>query len=183
MNYARETGFTLVELMITLVVVGILLAAALPQLETFTKNNRLASQTNDLVAAIQLARTEAVKRGVNTVVCASTDQASCSGNNADWVSGWLVFSDFDLDDTVDAGADATLCEPTEDCVMRTVTGLSYDSTVAASAATLRFLPTGLASNGGNVTIDLVAHDCERDQVRRVTITTQGHTIVTTRNCP
>jgi type IV fimbrial biogenesis protein FimT len=183
MNHARETGFTLVELMITLVVVGILLATALPQLETFTKNNRLAGQTNELIAAIQLARAEAVKRGVNTVVCASTDQASCSGNNADWVSGWLVFSDFDLDNTVDAGADATLCEATEDCVMRTVTALSYDTAATGSAAILRFLPTGLASNGGNVTIDLVARDCQREQARKVTVTTQGHTIVTTENCP
>jgi len=183
MNYARETGFTVIELMITLVVVGILLATALPHLETFTKNNRLVSQTNDFVAAVQLARSEAVKRGVNTVVCASADQANCSGNAADWQSGWLVFSDFNLDGTVDPGPDAILCEPTEDCVMRTNAALSYNTSMTTSATRLRFLPTGLASNGGNVTFNLVARDCHIDQARKITVTSQGHTIVTTAACP
>jgi len=183
MNYARETGFTLVELIITLVVVSILLAAAVPQLEMFTKNNRLIGQTNDLVSAMQLARSEAVKRGINTVVCASADQVDCSANAADWVKGWLVFSDFLLDGATDPGADATLCEPGEDCILRTNPAIAYKTTLTASAASVTFLPTGRATNTANVTIDVIARDCHGDQARRVTITSQGHTIVSTINCP
>ncbi len=183
MIIAEERGFTLVELMITLVVVSILLAAAVPYLGDFTRNNRLVSQANDLVSAVQLARSEAVKQSVNTVVCPSSDQVSCSGNAADWQTGWLVFSDFNLDSDLDAGASAPLCEDTEDCLMKTGSGIDYNNTLTTTATLLRFLPTGLAANGGNADFSLVSDQCHIDQVRNIRITTQGHTLVSAAACP
>jgi type IV fimbrial biogenesis protein FimT len=180
---ARESGFTLVELMITLVVVAILLATAVPYLGDFTKNNRLIAQTNDFVLAIQLARSEAVKRGINTIVCPSTNQTSCSANAADWEDGWLVFADVNLNGSLEPGASAPLCEVTEDCLMRTGTGLTHNNTLSTTATRLRFLPTGMAFNGGNADFTLVSDDCRIDQSRRVRVTSQGHTIVSTQNCP
>lgn len=183
MIIAEERGFTLIELMITLVVVSILLAAAVPYLGDFTRNNRLVSQANDFVSGAQLARSEAVKQGINTVVCPSSDQVSCSGNAADWQTGWLVFSDFNLDGDLDAGAAAPLCEETEDCVMKIGNGIDYKNTLTTTATLLRFLPTGLASNGGNVDFSLVSDQCRGDQVRNIRITTQGHTLVSSSACP
>jgi type IV fimbrial biogenesis protein FimT len=183
MIITRESGFTLVELMITLVVVSILLAAAVPYLGDFTRNNRLVSQANEFVSAAQLARSEAVKKGVNTVVCPSSDQASCSTNAADWQYGWLVFSDFNLDGDLDAGSTAPLCEDTEDCLMKTGAGIANNNTLTTTATLLRFLPTGLAANGGNVDFSLVSDQCRVDQVRNIRITTQGHTIVSSAACP
>ena len=97
----RETGFTLVELLITIVVVSILLAAGVPAFKDFIKNNRVTAQANDLVSAIQLARSEALKRGVNTVVCASQDQKTCTEDKNTWADGWIVYSDFDPGDGTD----------------------------------------------------------------------------------
>ncbi|MDH3900596.1 MAG: GspH/FimT family pseudopilin, partial [Gammaproteobacteria bacterium] len=72
----RQNGVTLVELLLTIVVLTVLLATGVPSFMEFIKNNRLIGQTNDLVVAVQLARNEAIKRGTMTTVCASADQAT-----------------------------------------------------------------------------------------------------------
>jgi type IV fimbrial biogenesis protein FimT len=180
---AKQSGFTIIELMITLVVVAVLLAAAVPYLGNFTKNNRLVSQTNDFAIAIQLARSEAVKRGTNTIICPSSNQTSCSGNASDWQNGWLVFSDFNINGSLEPGASAPLCEETEDCLMRTGSGLTHNNTMTTTATLLRFLPTGMASNGGAVDFSIVSDDCRIDQARNLRVTAQGHTIVRTATCP
>lgn len=84
---AATRGFTLIELMVTLAVLAILLTVALPNFQIFVMNGRMASQTNDLITALNLARSEAVKRAANVTVCASSDGASCTGS---WAAGWIV---------------------------------------------------------------------------------------------
>ena len=183
MNMQRENGFTLVELLITIVIVTTLLAMGVPSLKDFLKNNRLGAQSNALVTALQVARSEAVKRGTDTVICASSNQTACTGNG-DWDKGWIVFSDLNLNGAPDLGTSAPLCEDTEDCMLRTSGALSGKSKITTSAASLRFLPTGLAANGGvAVTLDLVSDKCERNQARKIQVTLQGHTIVTKQACP
>ena len=77
----RDSGFTLVELLITIVVLTILLATGAPAFKDFIKNNRVTGQINGHVSVIQQARSEALKRGTNIVVCASDDQATCTGKD------------------------------------------------------------------------------------------------------
>ncbi len=74
MNMERENGFTLVELLISIVIVTTLLAMGVPSIKDFMKNNRLSAQSNALVTGLQVARSEAVKRGADTVICASSNQ-------------------------------------------------------------------------------------------------------------
>jgi type IV fimbrial biogenesis protein FimT len=179
----RENGFTLVELLITIVIVTTLLAMGVPSFRDFLKNNRLVAQSNGLVAALQLARSEAVKRSTDTVMCASSNQTTCTGNS-DWDKGWIVFSDLNLNGSPDVGAAAPLCEDTEDCMLLTSDALSGGNKITSTAASLRFSPTGLAANGGaTVTLNLVSDKCENDQSRKILITLQGHTIVTKQACP
>ena len=85
-------GFTLVELMITLAIAVILLTIGVPSFNTAIKNNRLTTATNDLVAVLNLARSEAVTRGLRVTVCKSADQATCTSDNG-WEQGWIAFSD------------------------------------------------------------------------------------------
>lgn len=91
---ALFSGFTLIELMTVLAIVGTLAMLAAPAMSTFIQSNRLATTTNDFVAALNLARSEAVKRGVSTGVCKSNDGLQCTAAGT-WSSGWIVFLDPD----------------------------------------------------------------------------------------
>lgn len=88
----KQPGFTLIELMITVSIVGILASIAIPNYQTLILNNRMSTQANDFMAAIGLARSEAIKRGTRVSLCKSTNNTSCvtSGN---WAQGWIVFTD------------------------------------------------------------------------------------------
>ncbi len=103
-----ETGVTLLELLITLSVAVILVTLAVPAYQGVMAKNRVANLTNQLSAALGLARSEAIKRGKQVAVCKSDDVAtedpSCSNDPAvSWREGWLVFVDDDNDETLDAG--------------------------------------------------------------------------------
>jgi len=184
MNMESENGFTLVELLITIVVVSILLATGVPSFMEFIKNNRLSTQANDLVISIQVARSEAVKRGTGSVICASTDQATCSASD-DWTTGWIVFSDIGQDGSVDLDADSDGDEDclTDDCVIRTSGSIQRATLDGGGTDNIRFLPDGRTTNIATATITMTAADCKHRQVRDISVTTQGHTIVTTRDCP
>ncbi|HWR76296.1 MAG TPA: GspH/FimT family pseudopilin [Thiobacillus sp.] len=84
---ASKRGFTLIELLVTLAVAAILVTIAVPNYQMFVLNNRMTTQANDLITAITLARSEAVKRAANVTVCASSDGATCTGG---WAQGWIV---------------------------------------------------------------------------------------------
>lgn len=83
-------GFTLIELMIVLVISSILLTMAVPSFSEVMRNNRLTTATNNLVTSFNLARSEAIKRRSNITVCASSDQAGCTGGS--WADGWIVIN-------------------------------------------------------------------------------------------
>ncbi len=84
------SGFTLIELMVTLVIAGILISIAAPSMASFVKNGRLTSQANTLMADLAFARSEAVKRGANVAVCRSSDSATCNTGAGTWATGWIV---------------------------------------------------------------------------------------------
>ncbi len=99
----RGRGFTLVELLVVLAVAAILLTMAVPGYAFLANASRLAAATNDLMTAVQLARSEAIKRGVRVTVCKSGGSAVACDAGADWQSGWLVFVDAGAQGVVDAG--------------------------------------------------------------------------------
>jgi type IV fimbrial biogenesis protein FimT len=180
----KQTGFTLIELLISIVLLAILLALAIPSLQSFVKNNRVTAQTNGLVSAIQLARSEALKRGTNSVICASNDAATCTGNDT-WASGWIVYSDFDPGDGSDPAVGTTppLCEANEDCILLVSDGLSGGNTLTSAISSISFLPSGLTAPGvGTAELKLISRDCEQEQARRIFVTMQGHTIVSRVGC-
>lgn len=174
---------TLVELLITIVILSILLALGVPGLQDFIKNNRVTAQANDLIVAVQLARSEAVKRGTRGVICASDDEATCSGSD-DWSTGWIVYSDIDQDGNLDLDANGDGVEDcvNDDCIIRTRGALTKTTLDGAGENTIGFLPNGLVYSVAPYTLTLTADNCQKSQVRTITVTRRGHTNVTKQDC-
>ncbi len=110
----RCAGFTVVEIMITLVIIAVILSAAVPSVTFIIKNNRLVTQANEIMAVIHFARSEAVKRAVDVIICRSADPDAttpvCGGTAKVWTSGYLVFADDGnyTNKVYDAGSDILL---------------------------------------------------------------------------
>ncbi|HLF11910.1 MAG TPA: GspH/FimT family pseudopilin [Gammaproteobacteria bacterium] len=92
---ARIAGFTLWELLWTLIIGGTLLGLGVPSFQTFLLDSRRTADINALVLAIQLARSEAAKRGQPVVVCKSVDRLRCGGDEIRFDAGWMVFANAD----------------------------------------------------------------------------------------
>lgn len=95
-----RSGFTLIEIMITMLIMSILLAVGVPAMHHFIIETRLSVAVNQFVAAATLARTEAIKRGRSVALCrsvnAESDTSRCVAGagdgrkDNDWGSGWIV---------------------------------------------------------------------------------------------
>lgn len=96
----HSRGFTLVELLVILTISAILVAMAVPSFTALIQSNRVTSAANSMLSSMDLARSEAIRRGNNVTVCRSLDPAAvgpaCSSSSGggyaadDWASGWIV---------------------------------------------------------------------------------------------
>lgn len=120
----RSSGFSLIELMITLGIAAIAVAIGAPSLDTAIKNNNMTAYTNATIGAFAYARFEAVKRG-NTVTLGPQDGSS-------WASGMAVWFDTDGDGSLDAGEELRIWDPFPDS--HTVTSSNNRSSYSFSAS-------------------------------------------------
>ena len=108
MKKRNQTGFTLYELMITLLIVGVVLSFGVPNLAEFTANSRITSTSNDLHAAFQLARSESARAKTNITICGSADPlAADSDCDGSWEQGYIMFVDTN-GDLARAGVEETI---------------------------------------------------------------------------
>lgn len=96
----KQTGFTLIELMLVVVLLAILVAIGVPSFRELIMNNRITTSTNEFASALSLARIEAIKRGTGTVITANTG----GGASNEWGNGFVVsvWDDVDNDNVVDS---------------------------------------------------------------------------------
>jgi len=89
-------GFTVLELMVTLSIAGILLAAGIPSFQAFSRQQQMKAAVATLQNDLMMARSEAVHLGIRVVACPGTPEDGCSGS-AVWNPGWIVFADANAD--------------------------------------------------------------------------------------
>lgn len=87
----KQCGVTLIELLVTLSIGVILLAVAAPSVQDFLVQNRVESGSNQLMASLAYARSEAIKRGARITLCKSSNASTCGGTG--WEDGWIMFLD------------------------------------------------------------------------------------------
>lgn len=97
MGKIRQTGFSLIELMITLVIVGILVQVVAPGFQKMIKDNRVRGEVFALRAALNIARSEALTRRQPVVVCPGTEATGCGDITSNWADGYIAFTDPDGD--------------------------------------------------------------------------------------
>ncbi|MGO9935750.1 MAG: GspH/FimT family pseudopilin [Steroidobacteraceae bacterium] len=147
----RSPGFTLMEVLITISVVSILAAIAVPSFKYVTTSYRMSAEVNALLGDMQFARSEAQKQGQTVTICASTNGTSCVGSGNTWNTGWIVFLDSNANQTVNAN------EP----IIRTQPAFTGTDTFVASVATFwyaTYYPGGYSPTGLAATITLKLHD-------------------------
>jgi prepilin-type N-terminal cleavage/methylation domain-containing protein len=98
MRRTTQHGFTIYELLITMLLIGIILSIGVPSMSGFMQNSRITGTANDLHSSFQLARSEAARSKENIMICASANSMDaepvCGGNFND---GWIIFVDLNDD--------------------------------------------------------------------------------------
>jgi type IV fimbrial biogenesis protein FimT len=147
MSMKKSLGYSLIELMSMLAVVSILVTVGLPLMNVFFESNRMISNTNDLVAGLNIARSEAIKQQMRVTMCQSSNTTACSGTNQ-WEDGWIVFQDPNGNATVDAGERLLRLNAGADGNQVTIRSNDANNLIASSVTfTSRGLPKAL--NGGS----------------------------------
>lgn len=95
MKYSRQSGISLLEILVTITIASILTAVAAPGVKELFQKNRARSLTNEFTSSLYQTRSEAVKRGHTVTLCATnTDQTECDNGARDFSNGWMVFTDY-----------------------------------------------------------------------------------------
>ena len=177
MKIKKNAGFTLIELIITAAILVIVLGFAVPSFESIIQNNRSVSLSNDLVASLYLARSEAVKRGVSVSVCGAqdTNYNSC-GNN--WDLGWIVFVNPDENTSISGGVTEPIIR-----VQQLSTG-NPSITPSPANAIVTYNNQGFAAaSSANMSIGISTSGCTGNNARTLSIGLTGRITSTKVSCP
>ncbi len=140
-NVRKIKGMTLIELLFVVAILGTLLALALPNFSDTIEAANTNSQVKVMLTTLNLARSEAIRRGADVSICASDDGADCDQNA--WADGWIVFADNNGDangssGSVDGG----------DEVIRVFDSLGAGSTATFTVDLMSYNSMGFSATGG-----------------------------------
>ncbi len=173
----RSGGLTLVEVLVTLSIAGILTAMAAPSFSDFLIRNRSASIANELTSTVMRARSDAVTRNACVIVCRSADPTAATpacNAGTNWQPGWIAF----IDETC-AGTANSAARPELLVVAAGPLDSRYSLTKATGTNTARlvFSPSGQARAGDAGRFDLRYQTTTRPSNRGICLNAQGRTRV------
>lgn len=160
----QKSGFTLIELMITIAIAAILITIAVPGFKSFISGNRMTTLANELVTELMVAKAEAVRRNASISICIKSSGSNVCNNSGNWQDGWLSFTDSNANGAVDTG----------DTVLKVHGPLPKGYTLAAtglnSSVRITYLPSGSVNAAGTFTL------CQPGSYgRSIAVTTTGRT--------
>ncbi|WP_444906467.1 GspH/FimT family pseudopilin [Microbulbifer sp. SSSA008] len=173
----RQGGFTLIEMMVSLVVLALLVGIAVPSFTDMINNNRSVALAEDFAGALNYTRAEAIRRGGRVSICASTDGASCGAADT-WDQGWIVF--------VDGAATDNAGAPIITQVLRAwdIDDADASVVVAQAAVTnfIRYTDLGTLGRFTDTTIVLKNSNCTGSSERTMTVGAAGLITIAKTDC-
>lgn len=148
----KQSGLTLIEIMVAVAILTVLVTIALPQVGDMVTSNTTTAHYNKIVGSLNVARSEAVKRNETIRLCAG-DTAACNVTN--WEDGWVILA---ADDTI-----LKVFDPLDDYTLRLSESASTDmltyrpnGTLGDTTATFTLCDkTNQASNARAVNVNLL----------------------------
>ncbi len=141
-------GLTLVELVLVVALLGILTVVAEPGFQSLQQRIQMRAEATRLLAALNLARSEAVRRNVPVSLCPSSYAVSASLEcGGDYSAGWIIFSNPDRSPAVNAGSLVQAYPP-----MHPQLQLSNRSGTLLADELITFLPDGSAGRNRTLMI-------------------------------
>jgi type IV fimbrial biogenesis protein FimT len=177
---AQVAGFTLIELMVTVAVLGILLAVAVPSFLDFMASSRGASISSAFVADMTRARSEAISANTCVKICQSDNAdtgaaATCASSGDDWQRGWIMFRLPSCNTAITNPADT-------DVVSAHLGDYADFEFLTASGTTRRFFvfdPRGvlIANGNGNLTLSHLPDGISSKHTRTICVSFAGRVTV------
>ncbi|MES2823289.1 MAG: GspH/FimT family pseudopilin [Pseudomonadota bacterium] len=189
--FKKQNGFTLIELMVALTVMGVAIAIGIPSFNKQIMNNQSVALGEDFVSALNLARVTAVtgrKGATQTLqprasICASVDGATCSGAAGGWSQGFIAFVDMATSDSAAAPIVGTVLQ------VWPRRGNRADITVRLNGSDIsfvRFTSVGTLARINNVNFPVIVNaemrKCSGNAGRTITVGLSGLLSVVRKVC-
>ncbi len=172
-------GFTAVELLVTIAVLGILLAIAIPSFSDFAQASKGSSLSSSFVADMTRARSEAISQNTCIKICQSANAingaaATCVASGDDWQRGWIMFREPDCSD---------LDDPDDEDILASRVGeysdFEFFTSTGSAKRSFTFDPRGVLRSGGsaNLTLSHLPDGISSKHTRTVCVSFAGRVTV------
>ena len=172
MKSRSAIGFTLIELMVTITMIAIVLTVGVPSFQASIRNSVLTAGINEFVAALNFARGEAIKRGVNVTVRRTSSPCPSTSSSVGYEGGWQVFTDVNAHGCNDSSSDQ---------VLRTHASLNNGYTLWGNSVVnyISYKPDGTSQNYGSFALCDATNTLTPNTARVISVSMLGRITMVT----